>query len=132
MAKSSGKKSNNPIVTGDKEYFKGIGKINYEGRESDNPLAFKWYDENHKVGRKTMKEHFKFAVAYWHTFCGTGSDPFGPGTKTFPWATSPEPMQRAFDKMDAAFEFFTKIGSYISIPRRSYVFNAHKLPKVKY
>ena len=108
MAKT--KKASNSIVTGDKEYFKGIGKIKYEGRESDNPLAFKWYDENCRVGRKTMKQHLKFAVAYWHTFCNTGGDPFGPGTKIFPWDASPEPMQRAYDKMDAAFEFITKMG----------------------
>ena len=108
--KTTLKKKTNSIVTGDKEYFKGIGKIKYEGRESDNPLAFKWYDEKRRVGRKTMKQHFKFAGAYWHTFCGTGADPFGPGTKTFPWDASPKPMQRAFDKMDAAFEFITKMG----------------------
>ena len=110
IKKAKPKKTTNSIVTGDKEYFKGIGKINYEGRESDNPLAFKWYDENRRVGRKTMKQHFKFAVAYWHTFCGTGADPFGPGTKTFPWDSSSDPMKRAFNKMDAAFEFITKMG----------------------
>ncbi len=105
-------KENNPssIVTGDKEYFKGIGKIKYEGRESDNPLAFKWYDENRKVGRKTMKQHFRFAVAYWHSFCGTGGDPFGPGTKKYPWDAPTDPLERARAKMDAAFEFMTKIG----------------------
>ncbi len=110
IKKTKPEKTTNSIVTGDKEYFKGIGKIKYEGRESDNPLAFKWYDENKRVGRKTMKQHFKFAVAYWHTFCGTGGDPFGPGTKKFPWDASPDPMQRAYDKMDAAFEFITKMG----------------------
>ncbi len=97
------------VVTGEKEYIKGIGKIKFEGRESDNPLAFKWYDENRKVGRKTMKQHLKFAVAYWHTFCGTGGDPFGPGTKSFPWDAAADPLQRAHDKMDAAFEFMTKM-----------------------
>lgn len=63
------------ITIGDKEYFKGIGKIQYEGKSSDNPLAFKYYEENKTVGGKTMKEHFRFAIAYWHTFTGTGGDP---------------------------------------------------------
>ncbi|MDX1941022.1 MAG: xylose isomerase [Saprospiraceae bacterium] len=92
------------------EYFKGISKIKFEGRQSNNPLAFKWYDETRTVGGKTMKEHFRFAVAYWHTFCGTGGDPFGPGTKAFPWMEASDPIQQAKDKMDAAFEFITKIG----------------------
>lgn len=98
------------ILLGDKEYFKGIGKIAFEGKESDNPLAFKYYDENKVVAGKTMKDHFKFAVAYWHTLCGTGGDPFGPGTKAFPWDTSSDPIQAARDKMDAGFEFITKMG----------------------
>ena len=93
-----------------KEYFPGIGKIKYEGPKSDNPLAYKWYDENHKIAGKTMKEYFKFAVCYWHTFCNTGADPFGPGTKHFPWDASSDAMQRAKDKMDAAFEFISKLG----------------------
>lgn len=92
------------------EYFKGIKKIKYEGRESDNPLAFKWYDENKLVAEKTLKEHFKFAVAYWHTLCGVGGDPFGPGTKNFPWDVKTNVIHRAKDKMDAAFEFITKLG----------------------
>ncbi|MBU2913642.1 MULTISPECIES: xylose isomerase [Reichenbachiella] len=99
------------IVTGDKEFFSGIGKIKYEGRDSDNPMAFKYYDENKVVAGKTMKEHFRFAIAYWHTFCGTGGDPFGPGTKVFPWDAKADAVERAKDKMDAAFEFFTKIGA---------------------
>jgi len=101
----------NQIILGNKEYFKGIGKINYEGKKSNNPFAFKWYDATKKVGGKTMQEHFKFAVAYWHTFCGTGGDPFGPGTKAFPWDKhkATDPKQAAQDKMDAAFEFLTKL-----------------------
>ena len=98
------------ILTGQKEYFPGIGKIPFEGKESDNPLAFKWYDEKKVVRGKTMKEHFRFAVAYWHTFCNTGNDPFGAGTKEFPWDAPETPMDRARAKMDAAFEFFTKLG----------------------
>ena len=99
------------LTLGDREYFKGIGQIKYEGKESDNPLAFKFYDASKKVGKKTMEEHFRFAIAYWHTFCGTGGDPFGPGTKNFPWAESNDALQRGYDKMDAAFEFITKIGA---------------------
>ena len=98
------------ILLGDKEYFKGIGKIAFEGRESNNPMAFKWYDENRMVGGKTMKEHLRFAACYWHTFCGTGADPFGPGTKQFPWDVANDAIVKAKHKMDAAFEFFTKIG----------------------
>jgi len=95
-------------VTGNKEYFKGIGKIEYEGSESRNPLAFKWYDERNKVAGKSMKEYFRFAAAYWHSFCGTGRDPFGPGTKDLPWNHEPDAISRGKAKMDAAFEFFTK------------------------
>ncbi|MBO9203597.1 MULTISPECIES: xylose isomerase [Niastella] len=98
------------IITGDKEFFKGIGQIKYEGVESDNPLAFKWYDENRVVAGKTMKEHLRFAVCYWHTFCNTGADPFGPGTKHFAWDNAADAVARAKDKMDAAFEFITKLG----------------------
>jgi len=98
------------ILLGDKEYYKGIGKIKYEGKNSDNPLAFKYYNPNQIVAGKTMSEHFKFAVAYWHTFCGVGADPFGPGTQNFPWDLSNDPIQAAKDKADAAFEFITKMG----------------------
>ncbi|MDW8330593.1 MAG: xylose isomerase [Cyclobacteriaceae bacterium] len=93
------------------EYFKGIPKIKFEGKESDNPLAFRYYDAKRKVGKKTMEEHLRFATAYWHTFCGTGADPFGAPTKKFPWLENADPVQRAMDKMDAAFEFMTKIGT---------------------
>lgn len=99
------------ITLGNREYFPGIGKIKFEGAQSDNPLAFKWYDENKVVAGKTMKEHLRFAVAYWHTFSGTGGDPFGPGTKRFPWDAGADAVQRAKDKMDAAFEFITKLGA---------------------
>lgn len=98
------------FITGDKEYFTGIGKIPFEGKESDNPMAFRYYDENRQVGGKTMKEHLRFAVAYWHTLCGTGGDPFGPGTKNFPWDQSKDVLVRAKEKMDAGFEFITKLG----------------------
>ena len=98
------------ILIGNKEYYKGIGQIKYEGKESDNPLAFKYYNPSQLVAGKTMSEHFKFAVAYWHTFCGVGADPFGPGTQNFPWDQSNDPIQAAKDKADAAFEFITKMG----------------------
>ncbi len=98
------------ITTGSRTYFKGIRAIRFEGRETDNPLAFQYYNANQKVGKKTMAQHLRFAVAYWHTFCGTGADPFGSPTKNFPWSRAGDPMQRAYDKMDAAFEFITKIG----------------------
>jgi len=97
-------------LIGKKEYFKGIEKIKYEGKESDNPLSFKFYDENRVVAGKKMKDHFKFAVAYWHTLCNTGGDPFGPGTKVYPWSINSDPVQAAYDKADAAFEFITKMG----------------------
>lgn len=92
------------------EYFPGIERIKYEGRESKNPLSFKYYQADRMVRDKPMSEHFKFAVAYWHSFCNTGMDPFGAGTKRFQWLSSLDPVQRAKDKMDAAFEFFTKLG----------------------
>ena len=99
------------LTLGDKEYFKGIKPVKFEGKESDNPMAFKFYDAKRKVGKKTMEEHFRFAIAYWHTFCGNGGDPFGPGTKKFAWDQSSDAVQRAYDKLDAAFEFITKIGA---------------------
>ena len=98
------------VLLGNTEYFKGVGKIQYEGADSDNPFAFKYYDENKVVAGKTMKEHFKFAVCYWHTFCGLGHDPFGPGTIHLPWNDANDAVGRAKDKMDAAFEFITKLG----------------------
>ena len=99
----------NPLI-GEKEFFKGIGQIKYEGPESDNPLAYRWYDENKVVAGKTLKEHFKFSVAYWHSFNANGSDPFGGPTMHFPWDESSDVIARAKAKMDAAFEFITKMG----------------------
>ncbi|WP_223695433.1 xylose isomerase, partial [Xanthomonas arboricola] len=100
----------NTVYIGAKEYFPGIGKIGFEGRDSDNPLAFKVYDANKQVGDKTMAEHLRFAVAYWHSFCGNGADPFGPGTRAYPWDIGNTALDRAEAKADAAFEFFTKLG----------------------
>ncbi len=97
-------------LLGNQEYFKGIGKIKYEGRDSKNPLAFKWYDENKTVFGKTLKEYMRFAVAYWHSFCGDGGDPFGKATRTFGWEDINDEVEKAKAKMDAAFEFITKMG----------------------
>ncbi|MEO8960415.1 MAG: xylose isomerase [Ginsengibacter sp.] len=97
------------VVTGKKEFFKKIPEIKYEGLKSDNPFAFRWYDENKKVAGKTMKEFFKFACAYWHSFNGSGADPFGGTTHIFPWDQKEDAVKRAKDKMDAAFEFITKM-----------------------
>jgi len=98
------------VITGKKEFFKKIPQIKYEGIKSDNPLAFRWYDENKKVGGKTMKEYLRFACAYWHSFNNVGADPFGEGTHVFPWNDKEDAVKRAKDKMDAAFEFITKMG----------------------
>jgi xylose isomerase len=91
------------------EFFKGIGQVKFEGLESDNPLAFRWYDADRVVAGKTMKEHLRFAGAYWHSFNGTGADPFGGPTHIFPWDAKSDVIERAKDKMDAAFEFLTKM-----------------------
>ncbi len=92
-----------------KEFFSNISQIKYEGNETDNPLAFRWYDETKVVAGKPMKEYLRFACAYWHSFVNTGSDPFGEGTHVFPWNEKADAVERAKDKMDAAFEFITKM-----------------------
>jgi len=93
------------------EFFPGIGKIKYEGPDSKNFLAFKYYDENKVVGGKTMKDWLKFSVCYWHTFRGVGSDPFGPGTIKRPWEDGTNSVENALRRMDVAFEFMTKLGN---------------------
>ncbi len=98
------------VTIGNQAYFTSVNKIDYEGRESDNPLAYKWYDEHRLIGDASMKDYFKFAVAYWHSFCGNGSDPFGLPTRDLPWNQANDPIQKAKDKMDAAFEFMSKLG----------------------
>jgi xylose isomerase len=98
------------VLIGEKEFFPGIQQIKYEGPESDNPMAFRWYDENKMIAGKTMKDYLKFSCAYWHSFCNDGSDPFGPGTHIFQWNEKQDAVARAKDKMDAAFEFMTKLG----------------------
>ncbi|HET6542265.1 MAG TPA: xylose isomerase [Chryseolinea sp.] len=96
--------------TAQKEYFKKVSKIQYEGRDSDNPMAYRWYDESKVIAGKTMKEYLRFACAYWHSFCGSGADPFGEPTHLFPWNEKADAVERAKDKADAAFEFITKLG----------------------
>src|SRR5471032_1950034 len=92
-------------------YFPEVaGSVGYEGPESKNPLAFKFYDGGKIVGGKTMREHLRFAVCYWHIFKAAGMDPFGLPTMTRQWDAAADPIQRAKDTMDAAFEFFTKLG----------------------
>jgi xylose isomerase len=98
------------VVTGQTEFFKGIPQIKFEGTGSDNPLAFRWYDENRIVAGKSMKEWLRFACAYWHSFVGNGGDPFGEPTHIFPWDKKADAVDRAKDKADAAFEFMTKLG----------------------
>src|SRR5215470_12769295 len=101
---------NTPFI-GKREFFPGIGRIPFEGRDSDNPLAFKHYDAARRIGSKTMAEHLRFAVCYWHSFVNAGHDPFGPGTRAYPWdGAQGTPLERAAAKLDAAFEFFTKLG----------------------
>ena len=93
-----------------KEFFPGIGKIQFEGKESKNPMAFRYYDAKKVVLGKTMAEWLKFSMAWWHTLCAEGADQFGGGTKTFPWNGAACPVQAAKDKVDAGFEFMQKIG----------------------
>ena len=97
-------------LIGNVEYYKGIGDIKFEGKDSTNPFSFKYYDPNKIVAGRALKDHFKFAIAYWHSFCGQGTDPFGSATQNFLWDKSQDPYQAAKDKADAAFEFITKMG----------------------
>ena len=93
-----------------KEFFPGIGKIQFEGKESKNPMAFRYYNPEKVVLGKTMAEWLKFSMAWWHTLCAEGADQFGGGTKTFPWNGDSCPIQAAKNKVDAGFEFMQKIG----------------------
>ncbi len=98
------------IYKGRKEFYPGIGKIEYEGRKSKNPLAFRWYNPEQVVSGKTMKDHLRFAIAYWHSFCGDGTDQFGSETHFFPWGKM-KLDDKISNRLDAAFEFITKIGA---------------------
>ena len=93
-----------------KEYFPGIGKIKFEGKESKNPMAFRYYDAEKVINGKKMKDWLKFAMAWWHTLCAEGGDQFGGGTKKFPWNGDADKVQAAKNKMDAGFEFMQKMG----------------------
>jgi xylose isomerase len=101
---------NRPVLVAGREFFPGIGRIPFEGSGSDNPLAFKAYDPSRVVAGQTLEQHLRFAACYWHSFCGTGQDPFGPGTRRHPWDVQRDPMAAARDRLDAAFEFFSKLG----------------------
>lgn len=98
------------IYKGKKEAYPGIGKIEYEGKKSKNPLAFRWYNAEEEVAGKPMKDHLRFAIAYWHSFCGDGSDPFGDATRLYPWKDA-SIDDKIKQRLDAAFEFITKIGA---------------------
>jgi len=93
-----------------KQFFPNIKEIKYEGPKSKNPLAFKTYNAKEKIAGKSMKDHLRFAVAYWHTMKGSGADQFGAPTHTRPWNESSDPMKIAEATMRAAFEFTTKLG----------------------
>ena len=93
-----------------KTYFPSVGKIPFEGKDSKNPLAFRYYEPEHVVAGRKMKDWFRFSMAWWHTLCAEGADQFGGGTKKFPWNEAATPMERARAKMDAGFEFMQKIG----------------------
>lgn len=92
------------------EIFKGIDKIKYEGKDSTNPLSFKYYNAEEKIGNKTMKEHLRFAVSYWHTFVAGGNDPFGDATMIRPWNNIEDEMDLAKERVRANFEFMDKLG----------------------
>ena len=98
------------VYKGKKEYYPGIGKIKFEGKKSKNPLAFRWYNPEQVVAGKKMKDHLRFAVAFWHSFCGDGTDPFGDATHSFSWKDMPSD-DKIKHRLDAAFEFITKIGA---------------------
>ena len=93
-----------------KEYFPEIGKIRFEGTDSYNPLAYRYYDADRVVLGKPMKEWLKFAMAWWHTLCAEGADQFGGGTKQYPWNEAPDAMTAAKQKADAGFEIMEKLG----------------------
>ncbi|XP_057750552.1 xylose isomerase-like isoform X2 [Arachis stenosperma] len=92
------------------EFFPGINKIKYEGPSSKNPLSFKWYNAEEEILGKKMKDWFRFSVAFWHTFRGTGADPFGAPTKYWPWEDGTNSLKMAKRRMRANFEFINKLG----------------------
>jgi xylose isomerase len=99
------------MTTTAEPFFKSIDKIRYEGPDSTNPLAFRYYDAKRQVMGKTLEEHLRFAICYWHTFCWPGGDPFGGQTLMRPWLAAGDEMALAEQKLRAAFEFFEKMGA---------------------
>ncbi len=93
------------------EFFSQIPDIAYEGKESKNPFAFKYYNPDEMVGSQSMKDHLRFSVAYWHSFTGTGTDPFGTGTIVRDWDAVSDPMAGAEARARASFEFMAKLGA---------------------
>ncbi len=91
--------------------FPEISRIPFEGPQSKNPLAFRYYDADEKVEGRTMRDHLRFSVVYWHTFRGAGSDPFGPGTALRPWEDGTDSVENAKNRARVAFEFFDKLGA---------------------
>ncbi|MEC8474954.1 MAG: xylose isomerase, partial [Planctomycetota bacterium] len=89
--------------------FPDVPVIQFEGPQSDNPLAFRWYNPEEVVEGKTMREHLRFSIVYWHTFRGTGADPFGSGTMDRPWDDGSESVENAQNRARAAFELFEKL-----------------------
>ncbi len=98
------------ILKGSKEFFPGIGKIKFEGKESKNPLAFRFYEQDRVIMGKSMKDWTRYAMAWWHSLCADGGDPFGGATIHHPWNMGNDALSRAKYKMDAGFEFMTKLG----------------------
>src|ERR1043165_3797741 len=94
-----------------KAAFPEIERIKYEGPQSKNPLAFHHYNADEKVGGKTMRDHLRFSVVYWHTFRGTGADPFGPGCAVRPWEDGTDSVENAQNRVRVAFEFMEKLGN---------------------
>jgi len=92
-----------------KKHFPRIQTIAYEGSQSTKALSFKHYNPDEVIDGKTLSEHMRFSIAYWHSFRGTGADPFGPGTIVRPWEKGKDALSIAKNRMDAAFEFFQKI-----------------------
>ena len=92
-------------------WFENVPNIPYEGPNSDNPLAFTHYNADEMVAGKSMRDHLRFAVCYWHAMRGTGADPFGVGCRSMPWSVADDEMQAAHQTMDAMFEFVTKLGA---------------------
>lgn len=98
------------VLKGTKEFFPSVEEIKFEGKASTNPLAFRYYEADRVVMGKPMKDWLRFAMAWWHTLCANGSDPFGGATIHHPWDIGSDAVSRAKYKLDAGFEFMNKIG----------------------